>query len=235
LDFLEIIKQIDFEPFYLTFKLASLTTIILLIIGIPVAYFIAYSKSKFKSFFEAVIALPLVLPPSVLGFYLLLILSRNGFLGSFWEKYFGHQLAFHFEGILIASVIFSFPFMVHPLVSGFKSIDKSLIEASYTLGKSKLKTLFKVIVPNIKSSILSGITLSFAHTVGEFGVVLMVGGSIDGETKVVSIAIYDAVEKLDYTSAHIYSAILFGFSFFILLMVYMFNSSNKTLNVRRDM
>jgi molybdate transport system permease protein len=115
--------------------------------------------------------------------------------------------------------------MVHPLVSGFKSIDKSLIEASYTLGKSKLKTLFKVILPNIKPSILSGITLSFAHTVGEFGVVLMVGGSIDGETKVVSIAIYDAVEKLDYTSAHVYSAILFGFSFFILLVVYMFNSS----------
>jgi molybdate ABC transporter, permease protein len=226
LDFLEIIKQIDFEPFYLTFKLASLTTIILFIIGIPAAYFIAYSESKFKSIFEAVIALPLVLPPSVLGFYLLLILSKNGFLGSFWEKYFGHQLAFHFEGILIASVIFSFPFMVHPLVSGFKSFDKSLIEASYTLGKSKLKTLFKVILPNIKPSILSGITLSFAHTVGEFGVVLMVGGSIDGETKVVSIAIYDAVEKLDYTSAHVYSAILFGFSFlfcfwFICLIVQM--------------
>lgn len=209
--------------FILTFKLATITTLILLIVGLPIAYFLAFSKFKFKPMLEALISLPLVLPPSVLGFYLLLILGRNGFLGSFWEKFFGHQLAFHFEGIVIASIIFSFPFMVHPLVSGLKSIDKDIIEASYTLGKSKLTTFFKIILPNIKSALITGITLSFAHTVGEFGVVLMIGGSIEGETKVVSIAIYNAVESLDYTKAHIYSAILLGFSFFVLLVVYMFN------------
>ncbi|WP_297887126.1 molybdate ABC transporter permease subunit [Sulfurihydrogenibium sp.] len=220
---LEILKQIDYSPFFLTFKLAFITTLILFVVGIPVSYFLAYSKFRFKSAFEAVVALPLVLPPSVLGFYLLLILSKNGFLGKFWEENFGHQLAFHFEGIVIASVIFSFPFMVHPLTSGFKSVNKSLIEAAYTLGKSKLETLFKVILPNMKPAIITGITLSFAHTIGEFGVVLMVGGSIEGETKVVSIAIYDAVERLDYTTAHVYAAILFGLSFFVLLVVYMLN------------
>ncbi|WP_457642500.1 molybdate ABC transporter permease subunit [Persephonella sp.] len=215
--------EIDMTPFYLTFKLAVITTLILTIIGIPVAYFIAYSEFRFKPAVEALIALPLVLPPSVLGFYLLLIFSKNGFLGSFWEKLFGHQLAFHFDGLVIASVIFSFPFMVHPLISGFRSIKKDLIEAAYTLGKSKLETVLKIILPNMKPAIITGITLSFAHTVGEFGVVLMIGGSIEGETKVVSIAIYDAVEKLDYSTAHIYAAILFGFSFFVLLVVYMFN------------
>jgi len=215
--------EIDFEPFILTFKLAFVVVIILLIIGVPVAYFLAYSNFRFKSAFESIIALPLVLPPSVLGFYLLLLLNRNGFLGGLWEKIAGHQLAFHFEGIVIASVIFSLPFMVHPLISGFRSIDKSIIEASYTLGKSKLTTLFKVILPNMKPALITGIVLTFAHTIGEFGVVLMVGGMIDGETKVVSIAIYDAVEKLDYTTAHIYSVILFGLSFFVLLITYMLN------------
>lgn len=220
---IEILKQIDYSPFFLTFKLAFITTLILFVIGVPFSYFLAYSKLRFKSAVEAITALPLVLPPSVLGFYLLLILSKNGFLGKFWKENFGHQLAFHFEGIVLASVIFSFPFMVHPLTSGFKSVNKSLIEAAYTLGKSKIETLFKVILPNMKPAIITGITLSFAHTIGEFGVVLMVGGSIEGETKVVSIAIYDAVEKLDYTTAHVYAAILFGLSFFVLLVVYMLN------------
>jgi molybdate transport system permease protein len=219
----EVLKQIDFTPFYLTLKLAFTTTVILFFVGMPLAYFLAYSKFKFKSAIEAVVALPLVLPPSVLGFYLLLIMSKNGFLGKFWQELFGHQLAFHYEGIVIASVIFSFPFMVHPLLSGFKSVNKSLIEASYTLGKSKIQTLFRVILPNMKPAIMTGITLSFAHTVGEFGVVLMVGGSIEGETKVVSIAIYDAVERLDYTTAHVYAAVLFGLSFFVLLLLYMLN------------
>ena len=150
-------------------------------------------------------------------------MSKNGFLGKFWEELFGHQLAFHYEGIVLASVIFSFPFMIHPLLSGFKSVNKTLIEASYTLGKSKIQTLFRVILPNMKPAIMTGITLSFAHTVGEFGVVLMVGGSIEGETKIVSIAIYDAIEKLDYTTAHVYTGILFGISFFVLLVLYIFH------------
>lgn len=216
-------QEISFEPFYLTFKLATLVTLILLVISIPVAYYLAYSKAKANALAEAVITLPLVLPPSVLGFYLLLLLNKQGLLGSFWNRVFDHQLAFHFEGLVVASVLFSFPFMVQPLVSGFKGIRKELIEASYTLGKSKLATLFGVILPNMKSAILTGIVLSFAHTVGEFGVVLMIGGSIEGETKVISIAIYNEVEALNYATAHVYAAILFGFSFLTLLAVYLMN------------
>ncbi|MEJ5173172.1 MAG: molybdate ABC transporter permease subunit [Hydrogenothermaceae bacterium] len=226
---MEVLKNLEWTPFILTFKVASITTFLLLIIGIPMAYFLAYSKLKIKSAVEALTALPLVLPPSVLGFYLLLVMGKNGFMGKFWESVAGHQLAFHFEGVVIASVIFSLPFMVHPLIAGFKSVPKSLIEASYTLGKSKLSTLLNVILPNMKASIITGITLTFAHTIGEFGVVLMIGGNIEGETRVVSIAIYDAVEKLDYTTAHIYSAILFGISFFVLLIVY---TLNKKLEVK---
>jgi molybdate transport system permease protein len=167
--------------------------------------------------------LPLVLPPTVLGFYLLIFLSKNGILGNLWERLFGNPLIFRFEGILIASVVFSLPFMVHPLTAGFRSVNKSLIEASYTLGKSKLTTLFKIIIPNIKYSFITGIVLTFIHTVGEFGGVLMVGCSIEGETKVISISIYDAVESLDYTTAHVYSGILLIFSFLILLFVYLPN------------
>lgn len=220
---IEILKQIDYSPFFLTFKLAFITTLILLFIGIPISYLLAYTKFRFKSAFEALVALPLVLPPSVLGFYLLLIFSKNGFLGKLWEKNFGHQLAFHFEGIVLASVIFSLPFMVHPLTAGFKAVKRDLIEASYTLGRSKFYTLMNVILPNMKPSIITGMVITFSHTVGEFGVVLMIGGSIDGETKVVSISIYDAVEKLDYFTAHVYSGLLFGFSFVVLLVVYHFN------------
>ncbi|MCX7759896.1 MAG: molybdate ABC transporter permease subunit [Hydrogenothermaceae bacterium] len=226
---MEVLQNLEWTPFILTFKVAFITTFLLLIIGIPTAYFLAYSNLKIKSAIEALTALPLVLPPSVLGFYLLLVMGKNGPLGKLWESIVGHQLAFHFEGVVIASVIFSLPFMVHPLIAGFKSIPKSLIEASYTLGKSKLSTLLNVILPNMKASIITGITLTFAHTIGEFGVVLMIGGNIEGETRVVSIAIYDAVEKLDYTTAHIYSAILFVISFFVLLIVY---TLNKRLEVK---
>jgi molybdate transport system permease protein len=215
--------NLDTTSFILTFKLAFLTTLFLLIIGIPLSYFIAYSNFRLKPVVEAVISLPLVLPPTVLGFYLLMLFSKDGFLGGIWKKLAGHQLAFHFEGLVFASIIFSFPFMIHPLISGFKSVNRTYIEASYTLGKSKLYTLLKVILPNMKPALITGTVLSFAHTIGEFGVILMIGGSIEGETKVVSIAIYEAVEKLDYTSAHIYSAVLLAFSFFTLLTVYIFN------------
>jgi molybdate transport system permease protein len=226
---LDFFQNIDFTPFVLSFKLAFITTLILLVISIPVSYILSFYSFKGKTFIETIIALPLVLPPSVLGFYLLIILSKKGFLGSFWEKIAGHQLAFHFEGLVIASVIYSLPFTVHPLITGFKSINKSIVEASYTLGKSKITTLFKVILPNMKPSILTAMVLSFAHTIGEFGVVLMVGGSIEGETKVASIAIYDYVESLDYHSAHVYSAILFGFSFLVLFAVY---TLNKKLEIK---
>lgn len=219
----KIFSNVDFTSFFLSLKLAFFTTILLLFISIPISYFLAYSKFRFKAFLEVFISLPLVLPPTVLGFYLLIFLSKNGILGSLWERLFGNPLIFRFEGILIASVIFSLPFMVHPLTAGFRSVNKSLIEASYTLGKSKLTTLFKIIIPNIKYSLITGIVLTFIHTVGEFGVVLMVGGSIEGETKVISISIYDAVESLDYTTAHVYSGILLIFSFLILLVVYLPN------------
>jgi len=160
---------------------------------------------------EALVSLPSVLPPTVLGFYLLLALNKEGFIGSLWYRLFGKQLVFHFEGILIASVIYSLPMMVHPLTAGFRSVPKNLIEASYTLGKSK------------KVSVLTGVVLSFAHTLGEFGVVLMVGGNIEGETRVVSIAIYSAVEALDYTTAHVYSLVLLLFSVFSLTALYVLN------------
>jgi molybdate transport system permease protein len=221
--------MIDLEPLYLTLKLAGLTTAILYAIGLPAAWFLSQSRMRMKPLLEAVLALPLVLPPSVLGFYFLLAFSRQGWLGAAWERVFDHQLAFSFDGLVLGSVIFSLPFMVHPLQAGFNAVPRNLSEASYSLGKSKLETIAKVILPSMKSSLLTGGVLAFAHTVGEFGVVLMIGGSIEGKTKVASIAIYDLVESLDYNSAHIYAAILFAFSFTILLTVYLVN---KRLDIR---
>ncbi len=210
-------------PIWLTVKLSLLTTLVLLIIGIPISYYLAYTKSRLGLVIEALTTLPLVLPPTVLGFYLLLLFSKEGFIGPLWYKVFDRQLVFHFEGIVIASVIYSLPMMVHPLTSGFRSVPKNIIEASWTLGRSKIETLFRVILPNMKASVLTGIVLSFAHTIGEFGVVLMVGGNIEGQTRVVSIAIYDAVEAIDYKTAHVYASLLFMLSFISLVMLYAVN------------
>ena len=224
--------MIDLTPFILSFKLAFIVTIILLIISIPYAYFLSNTKSKIKPFLEAITALPIVLPPSVLGFYLLIILSPNFFIGKFFYELFDVKLVFSFEGLVIASCIYSFPFMVQPIQNGFESIPKSIIEASYVSGKGKLTTLFKVILPNMKSFLLTAIVITFAHTIGEFGVVLMVGGSIPGKTEVASVAIYDYVEMLDYKKAHIYSAIMLIISFIVLFTVYYINHKNKRrLNV----
>lgn len=221
--------MLDWSPIILTLKLALLTTFILLIISIPMAYWLAHSKSKFKPIIEAIISLPLVLPPTVLGFYLLIAFSPNNGFGSFIHDTLGIQLAFSFTGLVIGSVIYSLPFMVQPLQAGFNGLPNSLIEASYILGKSKFETITKVMLPNIKHSVLTGIVLAFAHTVGEFGVVLMIGGNIPSETKVVSIAIYDEVESLNYTNAHIYSGILLAITFTILLFVYF--KKNKSFNL----
>ncbi|MEJ5339748.1 MAG: molybdate ABC transporter permease subunit [Aquificaceae bacterium] len=210
-------------PIWLTLKLSFWTTLILLVIGIPLSYYLAYTKSRLGLLIEALTTLPLVLPPTVLGFYLLLLLSKHGIIGSLWYKLLDRQLVFHFEGIVIASVIYSLPMMVHPLTSGFRSVPLNIIEASWTLGKSKLQTLFRVILPNMKASVLTGTVLSFAHTIGEFGVVLMVGGNIEGDTRVVSIAIYDAVEAIDYATAHVYAGILFVASFISLALLYAVN------------
>ncbi len=220
---------IDTAPLLLTLKLAAVTTVILYLLGLPIAWFLSQTRMRLKPVLEAVFALPLVLPPSVLGFYFLLAFSRQGWLGSLWEEVFGHQLAFSFDGLVLGSVIFSLPFMVHPLQAGFNAVPRNLTEASYSLGKSRMLTMLKVILPCMKSSLLTGGVLAFAHTVGEFGVVLMIGGSIDNETKVASIAIYDLVESLEYQSAHIYAAILFAFSFAILMAVYLVN---KKLDLR---
>jgi len=219
--------NLDFTPFLLSFKLAFFTTSILLMVGIPFAWFLSSTKSKFKPVLEAISALPIVLPPSVLGFYLLVFLSQNSPVGKFFEEVFDIKLVFTFEGLVVASSIYSFPFMIQPLQNGFENVPKNIIEASYLSGKGKIETLFKVILPNMKTFLLTAVIITFAHTVGEFGVVLMVGGSIPGKTEVASVAIYDYVETLDYESAHIYSLIMLAISFAVLLFVYMFNEKQK--------
>ena len=211
------------ETMLLTFKVATVTTMILFIIGIPIAFWLSHTKSKLKPIFETIVSMPLVLPPSVLGFYLLMFLGPSSMIGNFFEEYLDMRLVLSFEGIIIGSILFSFPFMIHPIQSGLQSLPKSLIEASYTLGKSKLQTLLHVQLPNIRASVLTGVVLTFAHTVGEFGVVLMIGGNIPGETRLASIAIYDEVEALNYDLANQYALTLFAICFLILLIVYMVN------------
>jgi len=220
--------MLDWSPIILTLQLALITTVILLVISIPLAYWMANTNSRIKSIIEAIVSLPLVLPPTVLGFYLLIAFSPESAIGSFLNDVFGLKLAFSFSGLVIGSIIYSLPFMVQPLQAGFASLPSSLSEASFVLGKSKYQTITKVLIPNIKKSILTGIVLTFAHTVGEFGVVLMIGGNIPNQTKVVSIAIYDEVESLNYSTAHVYSGILLAVTFAILLLVYINNNrSNK--------
>jgi molybdate transport system permease protein len=221
--------MVDLGPIWLTAELALITTLILLVVSIPLCYWMAYSKFRFKVIAEAIVSLPLVLPPSVLGFYLLVAFSPENWFGKFLENYFDVRLVFTYEGLIVASVLYSLPFMVHPIQAGLKNLPISLQEAAFTLGKSKFTTLTKILLPNIKSSVLTGIVLTFAHTVGEFGVVLMIGGSIPNETKVVSIAIYDEVQNMNYDAANLYAGILFSFTFVILLSVYLINNSfNKT-------
>ena len=213
----------DWQPLILTFQLALVTTVVLLFISIPLALWLVNSKSRFKPVIATLVSMPLVLPPTVLGFYFLLAFSPGNVFGRWIDDWLGIQLVFSFTGLVLASVIYSLPFMVHPLQSGLAALPKSFTEASYVMGKSKWTTLWKVQFPNIKSSLLTGIVLAFAHTVGEFGVVLMIGGNIPGKTRVASIAIYDEVEALNYASANFYSAILFGITFIILLVVYLVN------------
>jgi len=214
----------------LTFQLAAITTMVLLLIGIPLAYFLANSASRMKPVLEALISMPLVLPPTVLGFYLLILLSPESTVGRWFLETFNVRLVFSFAGLVLGSIIYSLPFMVHPIQSGFENLPRSFSEAAYTLGKSKMETLFKVLLPNIKPALLTGIVLSFAHTVGEFGVVLMIGGNIPNQTKVASIAIYDEVEGLNYAVANQYALILFLFSFVILLLVYLTNRHGLRVN-----
>ncbi len=224
---IEMFDKIEFTPFLLSFKLAAITTLILFLVSIPLAWYLSQTRSKSKPFIEALTALPIVLPPSVLGFYLLWALSANSPVGAFFEETFGVKLVFSFAGLVVASCFYSLPFMVQPLQSGFESLNRHMLEASYLSGKSRIQTIFSVAIPNMKPALLTALIVTFAHTVGEFGVVLMVGGSIAGETKVASVAIYEMVETMDYASAHIYSAILLFISFSVLLSVYLFNQKQN--------
>ena len=208
------------ETLRLTLALATCTAGLLLLLGIPLAYVLVHSRGPFKPLLEAVVGLPLVLPPTVIGFYLLLAFSDGTALGRFLINTLGLSLNFTFSGILVGSLVYSLPFMVQPLQAGFQNLPRSLTEASHTLGKSRLTTLWCVLLPNMKPALLSGTVLAFAHTLGEFGVVLMIGGNLPGRTRVASIAIYDEQQSLHYPQANAYALTLLGVAFAILVLLF---------------
>lgn len=213
----------DLGPLWLTLQLAAITTLLLLIFGTPLAWWLAQTRSRIKPVVEALTALPIVLPPTVLGFYLLILFSPNSSFGAFWVQITGETLTFSFTGLVIASMIYSLPFAVQPLQAAFEGVGRAPIEAAAMLRASALDRFFTVALPMAKRGFLTAGVLSFAHTLGEFGVVLMVGGNIPGQTKVISIAIYEHVETIRYTEAHLLAAILLAFSFVTLLLVYSLN------------
>ena len=213
----------DLGPLWLTLHLAAVTTVILLVLGTPLALWLAYTGSRAKPAVEAITALPLVLPPTVLGFYLLVTLGPASPIGAFWVRVTGESLTFSFSGLVIASILYSLPFAVQPLQSAFESVGRGPMEAAATLRASPLDAFFTVLTPLSRRGYLTAAVLAFAHTVGEFGVVLMVGGNIPGETRVISIAIYEHVETLNYGEAHVLSLALLAFCFAVLLVVYAVN------------
>ena len=218
-----MLNEYDLAALLVTIKLASITTVILILVGTPIAWWLSQTRFKFKAVIEAIIALPLILPPTVLGFYLLMTLGTNGPIGNFLESLGGSSIAFTFTGLIVGSVIYSLPFVVQPLQNSFGSIGKQPMEVAATLGASKLDRFFTVAVPLARSGFITASVLGFAHTVGEFGVVLMIGGNIPGETGVLSIAIYDHVESMEYGQAHVLAGGLLILSFVMLLVVYIFN------------
>ena len=218
-----MLNEYDISALLVTLKLASITTVILILVGTPIAWWLSQTRFKFKAVIEAIIALPLILPPTVLGFYLLMTLGTNGPIGNFLESLGGSSIAFTFTGLVVGSVIYSLPFVVQPLQNSFGSIGKQPMEVAATLGASKLDRFFTVAVPLARSGFITASVLGFAHTVGEFGVVLMIGGNIPGETGVLSIAIYDHVEAMEYGQAHVLAGGLLVLSFVMLLVVYIFN------------
>ena len=210
-------------PLWLSIRLAAITTVLLVLFGTPLAWWLARTDSRFRTFVEAAVALPIVLPPTVMGFYLLVLLGPYGAIGRWWVDVSGEALTFSFAGLVIASCVYSLPFAVQPLQNAFESLSRRDMEAAFTLGARPLDAFFSVAVPQSARGFLNAVVLSFAHTLGEFGVVLMVGGNIPGETRTISIAIYDHVESLDYASAHGLSAVLLGFAFVTLLGMYLIN------------
>lgn len=217
----------DLAPIWLTLKLAGITTLVLLVVGLPLAWWLSRGRSIFKILIEAIITMPLVLPPSVLGFYLLMAFSPQHGVGKWLLQTFNVQFVFSFQGLVLASVIYSMPFMIGPVRSALQQLPASLAQASYTLGKSEWQTFRYVLLPNIKPSVFTAIVLTFAHTLGEFGVVLMIGGSIPGITRVASIAVYDSVENMDYASANTYSFILLAITFVLVVSVFIYNKSQS--------
>lgn len=213
----------NWTAIWLTIKLASLTSAVLMVIGLPIAYWVSFSRWRWKFLVESVVALPLVLPPTVLGFYILVAIGPHSPLGTLYADLVGHPLPFTFEGLLLASVLYSLPFAVQPFASAFDQVDRRVIEASWTLGVSKLRTFFKLIIPLALTGLITGAVLSFAHTLGEFGVVLMVGGNIEGVTRTVSIDIYDEVQVLNYAGAAETAAFLLVVSYAVLMVVYAMN------------
>lgn len=212
------------EPLFLSLKLAAITTVILLVVATPLAWWLSNARGSLKAPIQAVVALPIVLPPTVLGFYFLVFLSPNTPVGRFWVELTGSTLTFSFTGLVVASLVYSLPFAVQPLQSAFETLGRKEFEAARTLGASRFDAFVSVIVPLAVPGFVSSAVLAFAHTLGEFGVVLMVGGNIPGETRTVSIAIYDHVESLDYAAAHSLSAILLIAAFVILLAMFLFNN-----------
>ena len=210
----------EWQAFWLTMRLAAVVTAILVLLGLPIAYWIAFSKWRWKFLVEALVALPIVLPPTVLGFYVLIALGERSPLGRWWQSITGHTLAFTFESLVIGSVFYSLPFAVQPLASSFAAVDARLLAASAVLGASRFRTFWRVILPLSLSGLVTGIALSFAHTMGEFGVVLMVGGNIPGVTRTLSIDIYDQVQNLNYAAANKTALVLILIAFVLLSLVY---------------
>lgn len=212
-----------YGPLWLSAQLAFVTMLVLVLIGTPLAWWLSQTSSRWKPVAQAVVAMPIVLPPTVLGFYLLILLGPDGTIGKWWVELTGSTLTFSFTGLVIASCIYSLPFAVQPIQNSFEALPQQALERAWTLGASRLDAFFSVAVPLSVRGFVSGMVLAFAHTLGEFGVVLMVGGNIPGETRVVSIAIYDHVESLNYAAAHHMSLLLLGFAFIVLLGMYIFN------------
>ena len=215
--------SIDWQAFRLTIELAVVVSAILLVVGLPLAYWIAFSRWRWKFLVEAMVALPIVLPPTVLGFYVLVALGSQSPLGRWWQSLTGHTLAFSFTGLVIGSILYSLPFAVQPFAASFSSVDRKLLAASATLGASLFRTFFRVVVPLSMPGLITGVALAFAHTMGEFGVVLMVGGNIPGVTRTVSISVYDQVQASNYTAANAMAVMLLVFSFAVLTVVYGLN------------
>lgn len=219
----------DWAPFLLSFKLAFITALLLLFIGIPIAYALSFMKWRGKRLVQAIIALPMVLPPTVLGFYFLVVFSPNSMLGGFLSDHFNLQLVFSFSGLLLGSIIYSLPFMVQPIQNAFELLPQDMLQFARVLGKSKWSVFRWIIMPNTVRGIASGLVLSFAHTLGEFGLVLMIGGNIPDETRVASIAIYESVELMQMEQANQYALVLLLISFVVLVFIYSLGNNSKNV------